>query len=260
MFNIKIKPEHTTTNVYTESGQANPLRWMIMYRDKDTLTSQANLMRCKDYFNDLVAMRRGHIFLVYGFRNDTVKFNKWGLYILLTNIGKPEQFIANVNNSINVRMKADLGTHIRCWKQDEQSVVIRIPNKVWDNTYAVSLVTMMLRVCNNNIDITSWDDLYASTSPLNTIERSFTPDAKAITKNIGFKAPIDTWYWYNSSWNGEKGWNSSVGGLTIHNNGCSAWCTGLPSDLRLSLLNGVTVIEEEEEDCDEVEVDNEGSW
>jgi hypothetical protein len=237
MFNIKIKPEHNTgSSPYTESPQANPLRWMIMYREKDVLTSQAAVMRCKDYFNDLVALRQGHVFSIYGFKNDTVKFNKWGLYILLTGINKPDLFIDNVNKSINVRMKEDLSTSVRCWKQPDGSVVIRIPNKVWENTYAVSLVTMMLRVCNNNIELNSWDELYGDQSPLNTMERSFTAQAKKLTKKIGFKAPIDTWYYYNTQYNGVNGWTTSVGGLTVHNNGCSAWSFGIPADVTNSLL------------------------
>jgi len=264
MFNIKIKPEHESTTVYTESGQPNPLRWRIMYREKNTLTSQANLMRCKDYFNDLVALRQGHAFSVYGFKNDTVKFNKWGLYLLLTDIGKPDQYIENVNKAINVRMKADRGTTLRCWKQGDHSVVIRIPLKLWNDTYTISLVTMLLRVCNNNIDLTCWDDLYAPTSPLNTIERSFTQEAKAITKHLGFKPPIDTWYWYSSAFNGDKGWNATIGGLTIHNNGCSSWCSGLPADVRATLSAAsavnISVAETYDEDDDEVDSSDVGSW
>jgi hypothetical protein len=240
MFNIKIKDEHKSTTCYTESAQANPLRWQIMSREKDVLTSQASVMKCKDYFNDLVALRHGHTFTVYGFKNDTVTFNKWGLYILLTGIAKPDLFIENVNNSINTRMKEDLGTSIRCWKQPDNSVVIRIPNKVWENTYAVSLVTMMLRVCNNNIELNSWDDLYGDASPLNTVERSFTAGAKTLTKKVGFKAPIDTWYHYNTQYNGINGWTAGIGGMTIHNNGCSSWASGLPADLYASLTKETT--------------------
>lgn len=238
MFNIIIKPEHNLTGALTESAQYNPLRWRIMYREKDKLTSQAQLMKCKDYFNDLVALRKGHVFSVYGFKNDTVKFNKWGLYILLTDVMKADQFIENVNSSINVRLKADMQTTIRCWKQDNTSVVIRIPNKMWESTYYISLLTMMLRVCNNNVEFSSWDDLYSAKSPLNTIERSFTEDAKRFTHLLGFKLPIDTWYYYNSQYNGMKDVNiAAIGGSTIHNNGCSAWCSSLPADIRANLIS-----------------------
>lgn len=260
MFNIIIKPEHQSTTIYTESAQANPLRWRIVHREKNTLTSQASLMKCKDYFNDLVALRLGHKFSIYGFSNETIKFNKWGLYIVLTGIAKPDQFIANVDNAINVRMKADVGTTVRCWKQCNDCVVIRIPTKLWTNTYTISLVTMLLRVCNNNIDLTCWDDLYAETSPLNTIERSFTADAKTITKHLGFKPPIDTWYWYSASYNGQKGWNTTIGGLTIHNNGCSAWCSGIPADIKQSILSAAVPVLDIEEEEEEEDTSNEGSW
>lgn len=251
MFNITIKPEHNQTGILTESSQVNPLRWRIMYREKDILTSQAQLMKCKDYFNDLVALRKGHVFTVYGFKNDTVKFNKWGLYILLTEVGKADQFIGNVEKAINVRLKADMGTSIRCWKQDDKSVVIRIPNKMWESTYYISLLTMMLRVCNNNVEFSSWDDLYSDKSPLNTVERSFTQDAKLFTKHLGFKLPIDTWYYYNSQYNGMGEVNiAAIGGSTIHNNGCSAWCSHIPTDIRANLVSQIaaatTAVEEVE--------------
>ena len=47
----------THNNKYSEIPQPNPMRWRIMLRDKKELISQSGLIRCRDFFNDLVAAR-----------------------------------------------------------------------------------------------------------------------------------------------------------------------------------------------------------
>jgi hypothetical protein len=235
MFNIVIQENHVSVP-YNEAGQRNNMRWRIMYREGDTLVSQAGIMKCKDYFNDLVARRKGHVFSVYGFNNQDIKFNKWGVYLHLTGIDKPEQFCDNVDKGINVRLKQDQKTSIRTWIHDEHSVVVRIPTKLWESTYYISLVTMMLRVCNNNVDITCWDDFYEANSPLNTLETSFNGHAKSISKKLAFKAPLATWYYSGPSHNGDTIEATGVNGTMIHNNGVSTWCTYLTEAQRAAIL------------------------
>ena len=235
MFNITIKPEHVTV-VYNEAGQRNPLRWRIMHREGSTLTSQAGIMKCKDYFNDLVALKKGHKFNAYGFNNATVQFNKWGLYLHLTEIAKPSQFCDNVDFGINARLKKDQNTTIRTWIHDEHSVIIRIPTKLWESTYYISLVTMMLRVCNNNVEIQCWDDFFSESSPLITMEFSFNTPAKIISKKIAFKAPLPTWYYSGPGHNGDTIATTGVNGTLIHNSGVSTWCSSLTEQQRQALL------------------------
>ena len=64
MFKLTIKHKQT----YGEIPQANPLRWRIMYREKKELVSQSALIKCKDFFNDVVAWKNAQAEIkIYGF-------------------------------------------------------------------------------------------------------------------------------------------------------------------------------------------------
>lgn len=221
MFDIKILKKHR--GQYAEIDQANPLRWRIMHRKEDVLTSQSCLIKCKDFFNDVVAWKKAKkAFVIYGFKNK-IKFNRDGLYIHLTEISDIDVFLENLL-VVNDRLTQDLKTEM-CWYiQEDNSVVVLIPHKIMSNTYYISLLSMLIRLCNYKITYPNWDSIFAKDAPLNTAEEAFTADAKAFTKKNGFK--LLTKYrklWYNST----NGWNSASNkdllGTVIHNNGVCDW-------------------------------------
>ena len=219
MFNI-VQTNNTT---YGEIDQRNPLRWRIMYKSKDTLTDQSGLIKCKDFFNDVVAYKQAkRPFSVYGFSNK-VKFNRNGLYLWLTFIANTDKFIKNLE-PLNKRLDDDLGVQLQITKQDDGSVVLLIPTVLWRSTWYISLVTMLIRCCNYDYEYNTWDDFFADTAPLCTSERAFTPQAKTNAKSIGFNLPIHLrkyWFWGGDKCNSEVDPNAYAN--TIHNNGVSSW-------------------------------------
>jgi len=58
MPNVKILKKHIH-ELYAEMPQPNPLSWRIMHKRGDTLVSQSCPIRCKDFFNDVVAWKQG---------------------------------------------------------------------------------------------------------------------------------------------------------------------------------------------------------
>lgn len=226
MFNLDI----THNNTYGEISQPNPIRWRIMYRKKNTLHSQSGLIKCKDFFNDLVAKKKTKkTFKIYGFDSATIKFNKFGLYLLLTEIHHPTTFISNVEKTLNEKLKEQLNVEIKMFPQGNHSVVIMIPTKLWTCTYYISLATMVLRLCNYAHTYECWDDLYSPTSPINTVDGAFTARAKNYTKQNGFILPekyLKYWFFASPKYNSRKrGWLNSVS--IVHNNGCSSWCNAM---------------------------------
>ena len=221
MFEINILKKHK--GQYAEIDQPNPLRWRIMHRSKDVLTSQSCLIKCKDFFNDVVAWKKAKkAFVIYGFRNN-IKFNREGLYLHLTEVGEMDVFVNNLYK-VNQRVFDDLKVYLEYFIMDDQSIVILIPNKVWSNTYYISLVSMMIRLCNYNVKYDTWESFFDDNAPINTVEEAFNDNAKAFTQKNGFK--LLTKYrklWYNST----DGWNSASGkelmGSIIHNNGVCDW-------------------------------------
>ena len=221
MFKINVLKKHR--GQYAEIDQPNPLRWRIMHRKKDVLTSQSCLIKCKDFFNDVVAWKKAKkAFVIYGFRNN-IKFNREGLYLHLTEVGEMDVFVNNLYK-VNQRVFDDLKVYLEYTIMDDHSIVVMIPNKLWSNTYYISLVSMMIRLCNYNVKYDTWESFFDDNAPINTVEEAFNDNAKAFTKKNGFK--LLTKYrklWYNST----DGWNSASGkeliGSIIHNNGVCDW-------------------------------------
>lgn len=219
MFKLNI----THKNTYSEIGQSNPLRWRIMHKEGDVLSSQSGLLKCKDFFNDVVAYKRAKLaFKIYYFDNQ-IKFNREGLYIHLTAIDNQERFCNNLG-IINVRMGSDLQTHFNFVKMDDGSVVICIPHKLWKNTYYISLLSMMIRLCNYKTEYDSWESFFAKNAPINKVETAFTEKAKAFACEKGFRLPVKLrklWFWAGDNYH--SGNQEKPMGSVIHNNGVSNW-------------------------------------
>lgn len=216
----------THTNKYAEMHQPNPLKWRLMLRDpaNNTLSSQSGLIICKDFFNDVVAWKHTQTaFRIYNFDNQ-VKFNDEGMYIILSNIADKKKFTRNIIRAINPRLIKDLGTMIEVYQQGRGRVVLLLPHQLWESTYHISLVSMLIRLCNYDQTYDCWDDFFLPEAPINTIEHAFTPEAKRFTQEHGFSLPEEVKdCWYFSRWGytskGDKGIDSSI----VHNNGASDW-------------------------------------
>jgi len=222
---FKLDITHNTK--YGEVAQVNPLRWRIMHRDKKTLTSQSGLIKCRDFFNDVVAWKQAQYkFGIYSFQND-VKFNKAGLYFHLTNIDQITRFKKNIA-VLNKRLLEDCNTKLSVYTQGSKQVVLHIPNALWESTYQISAVSMLIRVANYKYEFTDWDSIFSDESPLCTIETSFSADAKALVKAQGFKVPekaTGCWYYDINGFNSKS--KTEFYNSIIHNNGCSRWAAAL---------------------------------
>jgi hypothetical protein len=221
MFKINILKKHK--GQYAEIDQPNPLRWRIMHHSKGVLTSQSCLIKCKDFFNDVVAWKKAkRSFTIYGFKNK-IKLNKEGLYVHLTDIEDVNTFLHNLF-VMDERLERDLKIGMSWYVQEDDTIVVLIPHKVFNSTYYISLLSMLIRLCNYNTKYEDWDSIFDENAPINTIEEAFNDGAKAFTQKNGFK--LLTKYrklWYNST----NGWDSASGkdliGSIIHNNGVCDW-------------------------------------
>ena len=219
-FKITLKNDST----YSEVGQTNPLRWKTLLKHKDgSFTDQSGWIKCKDFFNDTLAFfKRGTKFSIYRYKNDIEK-NEEGVYFLLKEIKDMPSFMSGID-VLNVQLFKDTKSEIAYWPQTDTTVVILLPNPVWENTYCLSLVTMLIRCCNYGYLYKNWEDFYHSQAPMNTVEHAFTQTAKDKRKEWGFKLPANLskyWWYFNFTYNSEKMPDASGG--TIHNNGVCQW-------------------------------------
>ncbi len=219
MFKLNI----THKNTYSEMGQANPMKWRIMYKEEDdSLSSQSGLIICKDFFNDIVAWKQAkEAFKIYNFDNK-IKFNDEGVYFLLSNIAK-RAFNKNVK-VMNERLEKDLGVSCKTFQQGAGKVVILIPNEVWASTYLISVVSMSIRVCNYNVLYDTWESFFNENAPLNTIETAFTSEAKIFVLEYGFILPKPLQgHWYFAPYGHHSKSTHEINANVVHNNGASNW-------------------------------------
>ena len=224
---FKLKNTHQTT--YGEIHQPNPLRWRIMFREKNVLSSQSGIIKCKDFFNDVVAWKKAKMaFSMYSFKND-IKFNRYGVYFHITGIEDRDRFFANLD-VLNQRLQQDLNTKVSYYKASrcKTAAIIHIPNPLWENTYRISLVTMMIRLSNYAMAYEGWDDFFKEDAPMCTADKAFTKEAQKLTKAFGFNPPAITngcWYYSTHGYISKKCPKPAVS--IIHNNGCSSWAKAL---------------------------------
>ena len=221
-------------NDYGEMPQANPLRWQLLHREDDgSYTEQSNVLKCKDFFNDVVAFLKCKVhFHKYRFSND-VCINDEGMYILLSGVMDKMTFVHNLV-ILNEKVQADLGESILFEDVDKDCMLVCLPPSLWDSTYQISLATMLIRCCNYNFLYDTWDDFFGEKAPLNANEVAFTPAAKKLAQSQGFINPRPgEWVYAVGGYNTAKilSLNNTMGGI-VHDNGVSAWAMAIEKEAK----------------------------
>lgn len=218
----KYTGPHTS---YAEVGQTNQLRWINLYRESElgakdlVLSEQSRQWKCKDFLNECVAARHGHILGCYGFTADSVKTNDEGIWVKLINIHDKESYRQNVG-SINALATAQGFPAIELLEIEEGFVAL-IPTAYLESTYPVSLLTYLMRVSNvpNVISDKSFME-----HPTKAIDNPF-PSVYAQVLKQGFKTPENvggSYYYYGC----KHDYSKKPMVFMVHNCGVSQWtCT-----------------------------------
>lgn len=223
----------------TESGQANPIRWTLVHKDGDTLQPLAAEMKCKDYFNDIVAAKRGVFFKQYGFDNK-LWLQQPGCDVLLTGLVDYEKFTTAVAKVTHPDHPVVLEKIL------EDVALLHIPEYYFLNTYRISLLTYMIRLCNNNVGTSEFKGIETTlTSDLAQQSAGLSSQGREFAIKHGWDVPDGDKYWWRTS----KTYNSDNNSITygigqiIHNCGVNGWAAGLIAELA-----GEGVDEDENED------------
>jgi hypothetical protein len=220
MFKITL----SNNSSYSEVGQRNPLRWKTLFKNEDgSFIDQSGWIKCKDFFNDTVAFfKENSVFSIYGYKND-IKKNEEGVYFLLKYIADKKTFFQNME-MVNKQLYKDLSCTVECQDHEEDEVIICIPNAMWESTYRISLITMVVRLCNYGVKYAEWADLWTSSAPSQQLEHAFSPDAIKNVQENGFNVPVKfTKYWYYAGPQYNSETTPKQTGSIIHNNGVSNW-------------------------------------
>jgi hypothetical protein len=223
MFKLNITHEGT----YAEIDQNNPLRWRIMHRVKDTMKSQSHIIKCKDFFNDVVAWRMAKKELyIYRFSNK-IKFNKYGVWLHLTNIDNMELFLSNMD-VVNAKLKEQLDVSVRIEKHSDSELLIMIPSKVWSSTYYISLLSLAIRWCNYNIAYKTWEEMFNIDSPAYKAEdEACNEKTLGFVQKHGFAVDKAKELWYNAGHKYNSNSKEPVISSIVHDNGICGWVKAL---------------------------------
>jgi hypothetical protein len=207
----KITP--TLVKSYSEIGQENPLRWEILYKvADDEYESQSGLIRCKDFFNELVRKyNTGQDSAIYRFDTKEIKLNDEGIYFRMHYIADMDVFNTNLSSTVS---------DVTNEKLDKTTSLLFIPRKYFASTYLTSLVSYVIRICNVKTLVGTLEEAIT-----NTTDIAIKEDGKAFAKKWRFNVPENyQQYWYYC---GDKE-NSVVNptpiyAVVIHNNGVQSW-------------------------------------
>ena len=213
---------------YSEIDQPNPIRWEILYRDNDTYHVQTGRMRCRDYFNDVVAKMNNFDRLVgvYGFDVRKVKVNQEGVYLRVTNT--KNFFLENLLGPVREALLKDgfPPVEVVCSLSNTAQVLF-LPKELWNSTYTISVVTGMIRCSNYNKLLPAFEEWPNTDVWSADIFRNVARDPlKSHFWKLRSRPPKEGyWYYYNEQHNSSK--LNGVCMHTIHNTGFITTLLGL---------------------------------
>ena len=219
MFKVNIK--HTGS--YAEEGQTNPIRWINLKKiDDKTFESASNWWKCKDFLNDLAyTYQTGKSFSIYGWNAGNIPTPPKGedFWFAVKNLSS--DFFHNIENVLNPWLKEQKMPEVKLVKQDP--VLLALHPKYFDNTYNISLITLIIRLCNyEGMKFNNFQEVI----DCNKFPGGDQDKWDAVTtKKRYFNIPVKfrKYVWYSSpQYNSEVDVGYQISGL-VHNNGVVDW-------------------------------------
>jgi len=220
MFKVTIKP---LGNRYIENGQPNPIQWYILKETEDGFINQTDAFKCKDFLNDVVYyLNTKQSFSIYEFDTSILKdiSLEKPLPLYLTNLCP--KFIDNINKVVNPWFKENGWPQLDVHKVEETTAILFLDPFYLKNTYNVSLVTLIVRLCNYQ-PFNSFKELKAYKYPYQDQALWDT----ALDNNIYFNLPdkVKEYIWYQGDgYNNKKMVHTDYRTTSyVHNCGFVAW-------------------------------------
>lgn len=153
--------ELSSPPTYGEVSQVNPLRWEMLYKEEDgSFSVQTAKIRCKDFFNDVVPRFHGKEGCsIYGFSStaEKLKLNEEGLYVRLTSIQAPKVLEKNLTKLVPPEF-------YEYETINDTTALLLMKKELFDNTYFVSLFTLLVRLSCYKEEFNSLAEVFESKS------------------------------------------------------------------------------------------------
>ena len=211
---------------YSEIPQPNPLRWYIVVpKGAATYENVSGEVKCKDFFNDLAyTIQTGRHFSIYGFNAGQYFPPTKDKPVYLAVKNTTQFFEANMK-VLNQWLEEDQKfPTIGCEKSQEGLYLLTIPPIYWTKTYYTSLITLVIRLMNQEEAFSSFDEVIKKTTFAVQDQNLW---KQVVAKKWFFKdlpAKLSKYIYYaGSAYNSEQGVSDYALSQTVHNNGVIGW-------------------------------------
>lgn len=213
---------------YAEETQPNPLQWAIVAPDEDGVFQQSSAwIICKDFFNDLAYfLQTGHGFSIYGFNAGQIGgvYNKHDPVFMVVKNFKPT-FVNNVDK-VNDYLASKGYPIVQISNVDKDHLLIKWDPWFFSNTYYISLMSLIIRLCNYGHAFNSFGDLVKTKDFATKDQQKWD---QVVNKGVFFDLPekVKDYVWYyGPNCNSESKFDNYRIPSLVHNCGVLAWQGG----------------------------------
>lgn len=215
-----MKFTYTSKGTYSEIGQPNPIRWAILSGTPETgFVNESSWLKCKDFFNDyVVAYNGGKRFGIYGFSTEHMNIPEKGQPVYMAVKDLTSSFLPNLNT-----LNGGLPEPVGVLKAEDDTVVLRIPAYYFENTYNISLISLMIRLCNIDYVFSSYEEFVNYKQHAGQDQNLWN---NVVAKGKYFNLPdhLKGYVWYaGEQYNSTKEMQVYQMSSLIHNGGVVSW-------------------------------------
>jgi len=149
---------------YGQIPQYNPIEFALYRLKDDKWEPETGWFKCRDFFNDVVSGYHGFKERIYGFAPKELSYHDYGVWIRLKNL-YPE-FFHNVELLKPVLDEIGVTLNFVPLADVPSQAFVLFPRKLFENTFVISKVTLMIRMCNCKTEYNSWEEVKASSQEI----------------------------------------------------------------------------------------------
>jgi hypothetical protein len=208
-------PEPPTIE-YGEIPQQNPIQYALYQLEADDKwVPDSAWFKCRDFFNEFVGVYNNHRVKIYNFDFRGKKLPDYGVWLRLRNLYS--NFFHNIELLRPVLSELDVELNVVPLADKPSEAFTLLPRKLFENTFLISKVTLLIRMCNANVNYESYDDLLAkSQEPLYIMNRdAFNKRGLTLPKEYS-----DFWYYSSKQYNSKSKNHIDV---IVHDCGFKNW-------------------------------------
>jgi hypothetical protein len=212
---------YTPKGLYSEIGQPNPIRWCLLSGTPETgFVNESSWLKCKDFFNDyVVAYNGGQRFGIYGFSTEKMVIPAKGEPVYMAVKDLTQAFLPNLNV-----LNGGLPNPVEVLKTDDGTVVLKLPSFYLESTYNISLISLMIRLCNIAHTFSNYEEYVNYKQHASQDQNLWNT---VVSKGVFFNLPeeLQGYVWYAGEEYNDKKFKGAVYQMSslVHNGGVIAW-------------------------------------